>query len=219
MINIDHHVSNPGYGTWHYIDTAAPATGQIIAQLISEAGFPLNRSIAEALYTAISTDTGSFQFPKTTPATHRHIADLIETGIDIGRLNTLIYQSYPLRRVRLLSEMLAVLHISGQNRVASAYLTREMIERCAATTDDTENLIDQIRVIDTVLVAAYLEEMPDGKVRLSLRSKDERIDVSAICALFGGGGHVLAAGARVAAPILAAREKVLAAIHEALTHL
>jgi bifunctional oligoribonuclease and PAP phosphatase NrnA len=219
MVNLDHHVSNPDYGTWHYIDTKAPATGQIIAQLLRENNFPINRGIAEALYTAISTDTGSFQFPKTTAETHRYIADLIETGIDVGQLNTVIYQSYPLRRVRLLSEMLAVMDISSQNRVASGYLTQEMIQRCEATTDDTENLIDHLRSIDSVQVAAYLEEMSDGKVRLSVRSKDARIDVSAICAQFGGGGHVLAAGARLAGPILAAREKVLSAIHEAISHI
>jgi len=216
LVNVDHHISNTRYGHQHYIDSIAPATGQIIAEWLDAAGVPIDAAIAENLYTAISTDTGSFQYSNTTPATYRWAARLIETGINVGELNRKIYQSSPLRRVKLLGELLNVLDISPDGRVASAFLTLEMIEGAGARPEDSENMIDHIRGIDGVLVAAFFEELPDGKVRLSLRSKDPRFDASALCGLFGGGGHVMAAGARLRGPITEARHRVLSSIHEAL---
>ena len=216
LVNVDHHVSNTRYGHQHYIDSASPATGQIVAEWLDAAGVAIDRAIAENLYTAISTDTGSFQYSNTTPATYRWAARFIETGIDVGELNRKIYQSSPLRRVKLLGELLNVLEISPDGRVASWYLTTEMLERAGARPEDSENMIDHIRGIDGVVVAAFFEELPEGKIRLSLRSKDARFDASALCGTFGGGGHVMAAGARLRGPITDARHRVLSSIHEAL---
>lgn len=216
LVNIDHHVSNPGYGDLHFIDGDSPATGQVIHDLIRTAGIPLDRSIAENLYTAISTDTGSFQYSSTTSRTYRIAADLVDCGIEVGDLNRRIYQSYPLRRVRLLGQLLSVLEISAAGRCASWHLTRDMAASVGALPEDTEHLIDHLRAIEGVIIAAFFEEMPDGKVRLSLRSKDPRVDASALCARFGGGGHKMAAGARLPGPLWEARTQVLHAIHEAL---
>lgn len=216
LVNVDHHISNTRYGHHHYIDSASPATGQIVAEWLEAAGVPLDAAIAENLYTAISTDTGSFQYANTTPATYRWAARLIEAGLDVGELNRRIYQSSPLRRVRLLGELLQVLDLSPDGRVATWHLTAEMAARAGARPEDSENMIDHIRGIDGVLVAAFFEELPDGKVRLSLRSKDARFDASALCGQFGGGGHRMAAGARLRGPIGEARERVLSSIHEAL---
>lgn len=216
LVNVDHHVSNTRYGHQHYIDSVAPATGQIVAEWLDAAGVTLDAAIAENLYTAISTDTGSFQYSNTTPATYRWAARLIEAGINVGELNRKIYQSSPLRRVKLLGELLNVLDVSPDGRVASWFLTTEMIERAGARPEDSENMIDHIRGIDGVIVAAFFEELPEGKVRLSLRSKDPRFDASALCGHFGGGGHIMAAGARLRGPITEARQRVLSSIHEAL---
>jgi phosphoesterase RecJ-like protein len=216
LINVDHHISNTRYGHHHYIDSSAPATGQIVAEWLEAAGVALDAAIAENLYTAISTDTGSFQYSNTTPATYRWAARLIEAGLDVGDLNRKIYQSSPLRRVKLLGELLQVLDLSPDGRVASWFLTAEMAARAGALPEDTENMIDHIRGIDGVVVAAFFEELPDGKVRLSLRSKDARFDASALCGQFGGGGHKMAAGARLRGPVAEARERVLSSIHEAL---
>ncbi len=216
LVNVDHHISNSRYGQWHYIDAAAPATGQIVADWLEAAGVEIDAAIAENLYTAISTDTGSFQYSNTTPATHRWAARLIETGLDVGDLNRKIYQSSPLRRLKLLGELLQVLDVSPDGRVASWHLTADMLARVGACPEDSENMIDHIRDIDGVIVAAFFEELSDGKVRLSLRSKDARFDASALCARFGGGGHKMAAGARLRGPIGEARSQVLSSIHEAL---
>jgi len=216
LVNVDHHVSNTRYGHHQYIDTDAPATGQIVAEWLDAAGMVLDPAIAENLYTAISTDTGSFQYSNTTPVTHRWAARLIEAGLDVGELNRKIYQSSPLRRVKLLGELLKVLDISDDGRVASWHLTEEMAARAGARPEDSENMIDHIRGIEGVVVAAFFEELPDGKVRLSLRSKDARFDASALCGQFGGGGHIMAAGARLRGPVTEARTRVLSSIHEAL---
>lgn len=216
LVNVDHHVSNTRYGNHHYIDSSSPATGQIVAEWLEAAGVPLDAAIAENLYTAISTDTGSFQYSNTTPATYRWAARLIEAGLDVGELNRKIYQSSPLRRVKLLGELLRVLDLSPDGRVASWHLTSEMVARAGARPEDSENMIDHIRGIEGVVVAAFFEELPDGKVRLSLRSKDARFDASALCGQFGGGGHRMAAGARLRGPIGEARDRVLSSIHEAL---
>ena len=179
-------------------------------------GLPLDRPIAEALYTGLTTDTGSFQYPSTTAATYRAAAELVDLGVDVGELNRVIYQSHPVRRVRLLGELLDVLRLTAGGRCASWSLSREMAERVEALPEDSENLIDHIRAIEGVVVAAFFEELADGRIRISLRSKDARVDVSALCQRFGGGGHRMAAGARLPGPLAAAEEKVLSAIHEAL---
>ena len=212
-INIDHHVSNEGYGDLSYIDSHAPATGQILYDLIEFARFPLTPDIAENLFAAISTDTGSFQYPSTTARTYEIGAALIRAGVKVGELSQKMYESYPLRRINLLRALLNVLKITCDGRVASFALTQQMVDELGVVPEDNEGLIDTIRAIEGIVVAAFIEELPgEGKVRISLRSKDPRVDVCKICRQFRGGGHTLAAGARVRGPVTDVEEKVLAAI-------
>lgn len=196
-INIDHHHSNPGYGDLVLIEPAAPATGQIVFHLLKSQGLPLNREIAENLFVAISTDTGSFQYPNTAAATFETAAELVRTGIDVGRVSQLLYENYPRRRIELLRELLATMHFDAGGKVARFSLSLNLARQLGVLPEDNEGLIDHLRAIHGVLVAIFFEELPDGKVRVSMRSKTPAIDVSAICQKFGGGGHPLAAGARV----------------------
>lgn len=215
LINIDHHPTNPGYGRLNLIDSASPATGQIIYNLLSEHGLPINDAIRQNLFVAISTDTGSFQFSSTNARTHRIVAEMIEAGLDTARLARLVYQSYPLRRLELLRAMLNEMEFRAEGRVVSWQLTRRLMEHTGMEPGDTEGLIDTLRMIDSVVSCAIFEDIEHGKVRVSSRSKDERVDVSAVCAQFGGGGHRMAAGARLPGPIGAAAEKFLQALeHE-----
>jgi phosphoesterase RecJ-like protein len=212
-INIDHHVSNEAYGDLSYIDPTAPATGQILYEIIDFAGFPLTPEIAENLFAAISTDTGSFQYPNTTARTYEIAAALIRAGVNVGALSQKMYESFPLRRVYLLRALLNVLRITCDGRVASFVLTQQMINELGVLPEDNEGLIDTIRAIDGVIVAAFIEELAgEGKVRISLRSKDPRVDVCKIAQQFRGGGHVLAAGARFRGSAIEVEAKVLAAI-------
>jgi len=208
-INIDHHLSNPGYGDLVYVDPTAPATGQIIFDLIKNQGFPFNREIAENLYAAISTDTGSFQYSKTSARTFEIAAELVCTGINVGRLSQQLYENYPRRRVELLRELLRTMRFKRGGRVASFSLTLKTAAELQVLPEDNEGLIDHLRAIRGVIVAVFFEELADGKVRVSMRSKSDAVDVCAICQKFGGGGHTLAAGARVRGTLAEVEKNVL----------
>jgi len=216
-INIDHHPSNPGYGDLVYIDADAPATGQIIFELIKSEHLPFDRDIAENLYVAISTDTGSFQYPNTTARTFEIGAELIRAGVDVGSISQKLYENYPRRRIELLRELLDTMQFDAGGKIASFKLSLDTASRLRVLPEDNEGLIDHLRAIRGVIVAAFFEELPDGKLRVSMRSKNEAADVCAICKQFGGGGHTLAAGARVRGTLCEVEKRVVTAIAEAIT--
>ena len=208
-INIDHHVSNPGYGDLVHIDPTAPATGQILFELIKSEKLPLDHDIAENLYVAISTDTGSFQYPNTTARTFEIAAELVRVGLKVGTISQQVYENYPRRRIELLRELLSTMRFNSDGRVASFALTLKTAVERGVIPEDNEGLIDHLRAIRGVLVAVFFEELADGKVRVSMRSKSEDVDVCAICEKFGGGGHKLAAGARIRGTLADVEERVL----------
>ena len=208
-INIDHHPSNPGYGDLVCVDPAAPATGQILFELLKAEQLPIDRAIAENLYVAISTDTGSFQYSNTTARTFEIAGELVRAGVDVGRVSQQLYQSYPRRRIELLRALLGTMRFDAGGKVASFSLSLQVAAELGAQPEDNEGLIDHLRAIEGVIVAAFFEELPDGKVRVSLRSKSEAADVCAICQKFGGGGHTLAAGARVRGTLAEVEKRVL----------
>jgi phosphoesterase RecJ-like protein len=211
-INIDHHPSNPSYGDLVYVDPTAPATGQILFELIKSERLPFDRAIAENLYVAISTDTGSFQYPNTTARTFEIAAELVRAGVDVGRINQQVFENYPRRRVELLRELLRTMRFEGGGRVASFSLSLKTAAQLGVLPEDNEGLIDHLRAIRGVIVAVFFEELTDGKVRVSMRSKSEKTDVCAICQKFGGGGHTLAAGARVRGSLAEVEQRILEAI-------
>jgi bifunctional oligoribonuclease and PAP phosphatase NrnA len=211
-INIDHHPTNPRYGDLVYIDPVAPATGQILFELISSTDLPMNPEIAENLFVAISTDTGSFQYPNTTARTFEIGAELLKCGVNVGRVSQLLYESYPRRRIELLRELLGTMRFEADGRVASFSLSLATASRLGVLPEDNEGLIDHIRAVQGVIVAVFFEELLEGKVRVSMRSKSETADVAAICQRFGGGGHKLAAGARVRGTLPQVEQRVMEAI-------
>jgi phosphoesterase RecJ-like protein len=211
-INIDHHPSNPGYGDLVYIDPTSPATGQILFELIQDQQFPMDLAIAENLFVAISTDTGSFQYSNTTARTFEIGAELLRCGVDVGRVSQLLYESYPRRRTDLLKALLGTMRFDAGGKIASFSLSLEVARKLEVKPEDNEGLIDHLRAIQGVIVAVFFEELVDGKVRVSMRSKSEEVDVSAICQKFGGGGHKLAAGTRVRGTLAEAEQKILKAI-------
>lgn len=215
LINIDHHGTNPGYGHLNHVDSAQPAVGQIIYELLKEGDFPLTDGVLQHLFTAISTDTGSFQFSCTTARSHEIAAEMMRDGLDTAHLAKMLYQTYPARRLSLMRAMLNEMQFRAEGRVVSWNLTQKLMNEVQMESGDTEGIIDTLRMIDSVVSAVIFEELPDGKIRVSSRSKDARLDVSAVCAQFGGGGHRMAAGARMKGPIEAAAETFLNALeHE-----
>ncbi|MDK3157173.1 bifunctional oligoribonuclease/PAP phosphatase NrnA [Kamptonema cortianum] len=216
-INIDHHESNTKFGDLNHIDTSSPASGQIAYELLTTAGWTVTQEIATCLYAAISTDTGSFQYPNTTPKTMRVAADLIEKGVNVGEINRLIYESFPLRRLLLFKEVFKTAHFIDEGRIGYIQITEKMYEDTGAKPEDNENFIDSIRSVETVQVAALFEEEPEGKIRVSLRSKDPvRANVNLIAAKFGGGGHPAAAGARPEGTLQGITDAVIGEIRRAL---
>lgn len=215
-LNIDHHISNPGYGDVNLIDARKPATGQIIYELIKELGYPIPEETRDAIYVAVSTDTGSFQYGSTTAETYELGADLIRRGLDVGRINADTYDNHPYRRLELLRALLNTLEISDDGHLASWELLDATRLGLALQPDDSEGLIDMIRAVKGVRVAVFFEELHNGQIRVSMRSKDKGVNVCDVAAQFGGGGHALAAGIRMPGPLSEAKPKVLGALKQAL---
>ena len=137
-------------------------------------------------------------------------------GLEVGQISQQLYESYPRRRLELLRELLRSMRFSECGRVASFSLSLRTAAQLAVLPEDNEGLIDHLRAVRGVIVAVFFEELADGKVRVSMRSKDEAVDVCAICQKFGGGGHTLAAGARVRGSLGEVEQKVLEEIHDVL---
>lgn len=219
VVNIDHHVSNTRFGDLNYIDARSPATGQIVFQMAREFGWTISPAARDNLFAAISTDTGSFRYPNTTADTYRIVADLVELGADVGGLSQALYESYPMRRINLLRELLKETESRFDGQVMLMKLRTPVIGRLGVQPGDTEGLIDMIRAVDSVIVAVFFEDLPSGKIRVSARSKRPSVDVGEICGAFGGGGHQLAAGARMAGPMDDAVERYLEKVKEKLDEL
>ncbi len=209
LINIDHHVSNNCFGDLNLVDPTSPATGAMLYELLVAEGLALPPAARDALYVAISTDTGSFQYPSTTARTHEIAADLVRRGLEVGRINSLTYDSHPLRRLTLMRALLDTLELRCDGRIADWRLTAATRRELGVQPEDSEGLIDTIRAIRGVVAALFFEELDDGRVRVSMRSKDRRVDVCRVAQRFGGGGHPLAAGIRMPGPLADARAAVL----------
>ncbi len=211
-LNIDHHKSNPSYGDFNLIDPTSPATGQILYQLITALKLPLPDESRDAIYVAVSTDPGSFQYPSTTAKTYEMAADLIHRGLDVGQINSDTYDNHPYRRVELMRALLNTLELSPDGLVANWEMRDQTRIDLKLLPEDSEGLIDIIRAIRGVQIAVFFEELETGKIRVSMRSKDRRVDVSNVALEFGGGGHALAAGIRMAGPLEEAKKQVLASL-------
>lgn len=211
-INIDHHLSNPKYGDYNLIDSSSPATGQILYELIIRCQLPMPDETRDSIYVAVSTDTGSFQYPSTNAKTYELGADMIRRGLNVGQINAKTYDEQPYRRLELMRALLLTLERSDDGLVANWTMRDQVRVDFELRPEDSEGLIDIIRGIRGVLVAVFFEELSDGKIRVSMRSKDHRFDVCQIAQQFGGGGHALAAGIRMPGPVEDAKAKVLNAI-------
>ena len=216
FINIDHHVSNTRYADVNWVSPREPSCGELIYKLLTIARWPVTKPMADLLFTAISTDTGSFQYSTTRPGTFHAGANLVTRGADLAKIGDEVYQSYPLSRAKLLKHVYSKFRLTDRDRIAWFWLKKKDFARTGAESDDTEGLIDHIRAIAPVVVACVFEELEPELTRISLRSKSDQVNVSAICGQFGGGGHPAAAGARIAGTPLSVQRKVIAAVKRAL---
>lgn len=215
-LNIDHHGSNTRYGAVNWIHPHASSTGEMIYDLFKRSGWPMETGIAECLYVAIATDTGSFQYRNTTRKALRIAADLVGKGVRVGEISTRLYHSQSLVRVRLLQELYRGFQFAADHQIAYFRLTPEILQRTRADRGDTEGLIDHLRAIDPVRVALIFEPNASGEVRVSLRSKSPEVNVAEVAGEFGGGGHAMAAGVRIAGEATEVERRILAALRRVL---
>ncbi len=207
IINIDHHVTNQGYGSLNHVNPEASATGEIVYSVMKDLKISLDSEIAEALYVAISTDTGSFKYDNTTPLTHRVTASLLEHGISPGALSQKVFDERPLSFYMLLKEALASLEMYCNRTVAVMTISKDIRIRSAASTDDLDGIVNYTRNIEGVELGILFYVEADSEVKVGFRSK--RLDVSKLAGKLNGGGHIRAAGCRLQGNYESVKTKVL----------
>jgi bifunctional oligoribonuclease and PAP phosphatase NrnA len=197
VVVLDHHASNTGFGRINLVDPRAAATSVVAEGLLSRLGVALDAEIAECLYVALSTDTGSFKFDMTTPAVHELAARLIETGISPGAISRRIFDTRPFGAIKLVGEVLGRAALdptaAGGRGMVWTYATLADLERHGQRPYVLDTLIDPVRSVAEADVAVIVKELAAGEWAVSLRSKGA-VDVSRVATAFGGGGHRLAAG-------------------------
>ena len=197
IINIDHHVTNSGYGHIPWVEPAACSTAELVYDLIGAANIELTPQMAWALYTGILTDTGSFRFSNTSQKAFAICEKLVGLGVEPSEVSRHVYGRYSMGRIKLLNLALDAIEISANGKVSMMVLTRQMLEKTGTRPEDVEGLINYARRIEDVRLAALIQEdvndNGNGGYQVSLRS-DGQVDVAAIATQYGGGGHPNAAG-------------------------
>jgi phosphoesterase RecJ-like protein len=211
-VNIDHHVENSRFGHLNIIDPGLSAVGEIIYELFGAMREPIDMVVAEAVYAAIMTDTGSFKYSNTTARAHEISSQLIELGVSPYDMYQNIYENVSPSAAMITARAHSTLEIDG--RISCITITRAMLEETGATAEDTHDIVSLGKPIKDVEVALLFRETGNG-VKVSLRSKNY-LDVNRIAVQFGGGGHLRAAGCILATDMAQAKEKVFAAVRKAL---
>lgn len=209
IINIDHHISNDKFGDINLIGEEASAVAEQIFDLIKSLGYPVGKERAVSLYTAILTDTGSFQYANTTPKTHQIAACLLKEGVSPSLLAEKVYRVDSFSRQKLLGLALGTLERTCDGSIAWFRLTREMYQQSQSSPEETNGFIDCISSIQGVKLALLFRDREDSKVKVSFRSKGE-LNVASLAEHFGGGGHRGASGCLIKGSIEEVEKRVLA---------
>ncbi len=214
---IDHHIaSDDPAGDIVLTDVTACATGELIYDLGSELGIDITPAIAQSLYAAILTDTGSFRFSNTTPRCHAMAADLLATGVDPEENYIRIYASAPAGRVRLLGEVLDTLGVDDNLGLSWLSMNAGALEKYDVRQEDLDGIVEHARSIAGTRMALFFRDLGYGKVKVSFRSTGE-VDVNAFARQFAGGGHAKASGALIPGALEEVRDQVITAARKYLT--
>ena len=214
LINIDHHRSGHEFAHVNWIDPSAVATGELVYKLARAAGVKITPELATCLYTAVITDTGSFMFEGTNAHTFELARELVLAGAEPAKCARPIYFGHSTAKLRLLGAALSALQREGP--LVWIWVTQEQMGRTGAIEEDCEGIVNYALSIGDAEVAVFFRELPDGRFRVSLRSKGG-MDVSQIAEEFGGGGHACASGLSVEGPLHAAVETVLGRVRKSLS--
>ena len=197
VVNIDHHHDNSRFGDVNVIDATASSTGELLRDLFRQLEIELTPAIAEALYIALVTDTGRFQYTNTTPKSLRLAAELVEAGADLHRIFQGVYESVQFAKLKLLARALERAQVYEGGRLVVSYLLRDDFQEVGAAEPYSEGIIDYLRAVEGADMAVLIREPPrsGGPLhRVSLRASHDELDVSAIARKSEGGGHRQAAG-------------------------
>lgn len=212
---IDHHGSNTGFAKEGYVDADSGACAEIIAKVIELLDVAFDKDIANAIFTGISTDTGCFKYSNATAKTYRIAADMIDRGADSAYINRIMFDTKSRSRLEVERLALETIEFFDDGKIAVICLTNKMRELSGASEDDTEGISALPRQIEGVKVGITLNEKEENVFKISTRSTGD-INVSAICANFGGGGHKAAAGCVISGSITEVKEKIVGAAQAAV---
>ncbi len=215
ILNVDHHRGNELYGAVNYVDEEAPAVGEMVWRMFRAAGVGPSPEAATCAYAALATDTGDFRYANATPRAFAAAAEMVAAGARPERVAELVHERRSEGSIRLLGEALATLELHAGGKVAVMWVDAEAFRRAGARPEDTEDLVNAPRAIAGVRAVAFLKQWEPGVVRVSLRSKGS-VDVQAVAASFGGGGHTNAAGCTIRDGLEAARAAVVARLTAAV---
>ncbi len=214
IVNIDHHMTNKGYGTYNYVDSASAATGEQVYRILIAMDVRVDPDIAVSLFTAIATDTGFFRFSNTTPTTLRIAARLVEKGADPSGISEQVYEARSLENLKMLGRVLDTLQVDKSGKVAWMEVYSHWLSEFFLDEGQTEGFVNYARMIKGIEVALIFRESADGKIRIGMRSKGD-FDVAALAETFGGGGHTRAAGCSLdSQSISEAKELVFEKVYE-----
>ena len=195
LINIDHHISNTNYGDINIVKPDYASTSQVVYEMLKTNNVEIPKESAICLYSALITDTGSFQYESVNEKVFLTAAELVKAGAEPANVAKMLFQRDKLSRLRLLAKAYDTIELCCDGKVAFVEVTKEMLEMSGAVKEDSDSIVNSIRAIVTVEVACMLREEDEG-IKISLRSKNYA-DVSKIAIKYGGGGHIRAAGATI----------------------
>jgi phosphoesterase RecJ-like protein len=216
-INIDHHISGRRYADFNWIDPHACAVGAMVYDLARASGIPISTAMADCLYAAVLTDTGSFNYPGTSAATFELAAHLVDCGTSPNRIAQRMFFSNPVSKLRLLGAALCNMHV--RDGISWSVITLDDLERTGASVEDCEGVVNHLIGIAEVEAAVLIRQQPDtSEFRLSLRSKGTgNVDVSAVAECFGGGGHRNASGCTLTGTVQDVTDRILTALETEIT--
>jgi phosphoesterase RecJ-like protein len=200
VINIDHHISNDYFGTLNYVDPQAAATAEIVYYLLKEMNISIKKEVADALYTGLVMDTGSFQYQNTTPKTLRTAAALLESGVDLSLIRENLYENKSLKNLKLISSAINNLDFAAGGKLAWTFLEQKTLDTYHADSEHSEGIVSYPISLENVKIGLFFRETEKGTVKVGLRCRSG-YDVNRIARYFGGGGHQQAAGCTLEVPL------------------
>jgi phosphoesterase RecJ-like protein len=214
-VNIDHHATSEHFGTINWIDSTASAVGEMIYNLCKAIGGKITREIAECVYMALVTDTGSFHFSNTTDRTLKVASELVKAGVKPAEVSEAVYNNYPWSRIELMRQVLDTVKRDESGQVASLRQTLKMREVAGAVDGDNNGFVNIPLTARDILAVVYMREVGKDEYRVSLRSKGD-INVARVAEKYGGGGHRNAAGLRIEGNWDEKERELVAAVREAV---